>query len=113
MRYSMACETHAILLAHSIAYNAAAAPEGTDRVARAIGAEDAAQGMYQLAQRLGVPLGLKQIGVAESDLDQAVAIALEKPLSNPQTVDSKTLRRLLENAWHGRAPQYFADLLEQ
>jgi maleylacetate reductase len=98
-------ETHAILLAHSVAYNAAATSEGTARVADALGVDNAAQGIYQLAKKLGVPLSLKEVRILESDLDKAVAVTLENPLSNPEPVTPKRLRQLLDNAWHGSPPQ--------
>jgi len=98
-------ETHAILLAHSVAYNAAATLEGTARVADALGVDNAAQGIYQLAKKLGVPLSLKEVGILETDLDKAVAVSLENSLSNPEPVTPKRLRQLLDNAWHGNPPQ--------
>ena len=48
-------ETHTVVLPHAVAYNAPAAPEAMARVARALGAEEAAQGLYDLAGRLGAP----------------------------------------------------------
>ena len=98
-------QTHAILLAHSVAYNAAATAEGTDRVAEAMGVVDAAQGIYELAQQLGVSVSLKDLGIQEADLDKAVAVTLENPLSNPEPVTEKRLRQLLDNAWRGNPPQ--------
>ena len=98
-------ETHAILLAHSVAYNAAATAEGTARVADALGVDNAAQGIYQLAKKLGVPLSLKEVGILETDLDKAVAVSLENSLSNPEPVTPKRLRQLLDNAWRGNPPQ--------
>ena len=98
-------ETHAILLAHSVSYNAAATAEGTARVADALGVDNAAQGIYQFAKKLGVPLSLKEVGILETDLDKAVAVSLENSLSNPEPVTPKRLRQLLDNAWHGNPPQ--------
>ena len=56
-------ETHTIVLPHAVAYNAPAAPEAMDRIARAIGAENAAQGLFELARRLGAKLALRDIGM--------------------------------------------------
>ena len=41
-------ETHTIVLPHALAYNAPAAPEAMQRIARALGADDAAQGVTEL-----------------------------------------------------------------
>ena len=97
-------ETHTVLLPHCVAYNAAATAEGTRQLAEALGVEDAAIGLFELAKTVGAPGALKDIGVKESDLDDAVNIAIEKELANPEPVTKERLRALLENAFHGNAP---------
>lgn len=97
-------ETHTVLLPHCVAYNAAATLAGTRLLAEAMGVNDAAVGIFELAKTVGAPTTLKDIGVNEADLDQAVAIALIKELDNPEPVTKKRLRALLENAFHGHAP---------
>src|SRR6267142_929217 len=49
-------ETHTIVLPHAIAYNEAAAPDAMARIARALNTRSAAQGLYELAQKLNAPL---------------------------------------------------------
>jgi maleylacetate reductase len=98
-------ETHTVLLAHSIAYNASAAKEGTAQLAEALGVDDAALGIYELARRLGAPTTLKQLGVLEADLDKAAAISVEAPISNPAPVTLERVRKLLDDAFHGRPPE--------
>ena len=97
-------ETHTILLPHSVAYNAGARPEATRRIAGALGVSDAATGLFELAGKLGAPTALKDIGVKETDLDEAAAVAVEKPLKNPEPVTGERIRALLENAYHGHPP---------
>ena len=97
-------ETHTILLPHSVAYNAGARPDTTRRVAEAMGVSDAATGLFELAGKLGAPTALKDIGVKETDLDEAAAIAVEKPIKNPEPVTRERIRALLENAYHGHPP---------
>lgn len=97
-------ETHTIVLPHAAAYNKEAAPEAMQRVARALGAEEAATGLYDLAAAIGAPLALKEIGLKEQDLDQAAEIATRNPYYNPRAVSRDGVRRLLENAFHGRRP---------
>src|SRR6202162_5263215 len=60
--------THAIVLPHVAAYNAVAAPEAMVRIARALGASDAARALHGLAQRLGLPKTLAEIGMPESGI---------------------------------------------
>ena len=98
-------ETHTILLPHSVAYNAGARPEATRRIAEALGVGDAATGLFELAGNLGAPTALKDIGIEEADLDEAAAVALEKPVNNPEPVTRERIRALLDNAWRGHPPR--------
>ena len=97
-------ETHTIVLPHATAYNADAAPEAMQRVARALGAHRAASGLYELARRLGAPAALKDIGLKAADLDRAAQLATENPYYNPRPVTRDGVRALLEQAFHGRPP---------
>jgi len=97
-------ETHTIVLPHAVAYNSEAAPEAMQRIARALGSKDAATGLYDLAAAIGAPLALKEIGLQEQDLDRAAEIATRNPYYNPRPVSHDGIRRLLEDAFHGRRP---------
>jgi len=70
-------------------------------VADALGADNAAVGIHQLAKTLGAPTALSEIGISEADLDKAVAVTLEKPLANPEPVTADRLKKLLLNAYRG------------
>jgi maleylacetate reductase len=98
-------ETHAALLPHAVSFNRAAAPQAMARAARALGAEDAAIALYDLAARLGCPVSLRALGLAEADLDRAADIAVERPYENPRPVDRAGIRALLEDAYAGRRPR--------
>jgi alcohol dehydrogenase class IV len=97
-------EIHTIVLPHAIAYNRAAAPHAMARITAALGANDAADGLYDLAARLGAPLALKEIGLKEQDLNHAAEIATRNPYYNPRPVTREGIRRLLDDAFHGRRP---------
>jgi maleylacetate reductase len=97
-------EVHTVILPHATAYNRASAPEAMRVVAAALGASDAAQGLYDLAQRLGAPLALKDIGMPEDGLDRAAQLASDSPYANPAPIDHGGLRKLLDDAYHGRRP---------
>ena len=97
-------ETHTVLLPHSVAYNAGARPEATRRIAGALGVSDAAAGLFEMAGNLRVPTALKDIGVKETDLDEAAAVTVEIPIDNPEPVTRERVRALLENAFHGNPP---------
>lgn len=97
-------DTHAILLAYSVAYNKMAVPVGTARVAQAMGVADAAQGIYDLLHRVSAKTNLQHIGLGEADLDSAAAIATETPCNNPAEVTRERVRELFDNAFNGRRP---------
>jgi alcohol dehydrogenase class IV len=96
-------ETHAIVLPHAVRYNESAA-DAMRRIERAIGADDAARGLYDLEQRLGLPLRLSDIGMKESELERAARIATEAPYPNPRKVEYEPVLELLRNAHGGRRP---------
>jgi alcohol dehydrogenase class IV len=97
-------ETHTIVLPHAIAYNAPAAPEAMARIARAIEAPDAAQGLYDLERSLGAPLALAEIGMPAGELDRAAELACATPYWNPRPIERAAIRKLLDDAFFGRRP---------
>jgi len=98
-------KTHAVILPHAVAYNAKAAPDAMKRIARAVGSSGAASGLYDLAETLGTPVSLREIGMQESGLDKVADIAAANSYPNPQSLDRDALRQLLDNAFHGRRPK--------
>lgn len=97
-------EVHTIILPHATAYNRAGAPAAMARIARALGAEDAARGLYDLAASLGAKLGLAEIGLRQTDLDRAADLATANPYANPTPITRDGIRVLLDDAFHGRRP---------
>jgi maleylacetate reductase len=97
-------EVHAVILPHAARYNATAAPEAMARVARALGVDDAPEGLFDLARRLDVPPSLQAIGMRGEDLDRAADLAAQNPYPNPRTIERGAIRALLDDAFHGRRP---------
>lgn len=97
-------ETHTIVLPHALAYNSRSVPDAMHRIARAIGAPTAAAGLFDLAQELGAPTALKDIGLKEGDIELALKMALSNPYWNPEPIVEESLRELLRHAWEGRRP---------
>jgi maleylacetate reductase len=98
-------DLHAVLLPYVVAFNAPATPEAMGRVARALGTEDAVSGITDLAHTLGAPSSLRAIGFPEDSLGAAAQRAgVAVGDRNPRPVDPDSLRRLLEDAFHGRPP---------
>jgi maleylacetate reductase len=96
--------THAVVLPHALAYNAEAAPEAMRRIARALGTDDAPLGVYELARRHGAPTALRDLGMAEADIDVAAGIASADPYWNPRPIELDAIRALLRNAFEGAPP---------
>ncbi|KWA10855.1 maleylacetate reductase [Burkholderia cepacia] len=96
--------THTVVLPHALAYNAAHAPDAMQRIARAIGTNDAARGLYALALDNGAPVSLKAIGMQEADLDRAADLAAANPYWNPRPIERGGLRALLQDAFDGNLP---------
>lgn len=106
-------ETHTVILPHAVAFNEEAIPEVMDRVVGALGAEGeegAALAFYNLAERIGAPTALKDIGMKEKDIDEAVSLILEAaPKDNPRLVDEADVRSILEKAFWGKRPELMAE----
>ncbi len=97
-------ETHTIVLPHALAYNAPAAPQAVARVAQALGGSSGAQAVYDLAKDNGAPVALRDIGMQESDLDQACDIAMANQYPTPRPLERAALRQLLQDAFDGKRP---------
>jgi alcohol dehydrogenase class IV len=76
-----------------------------ERIARALRAADAAQGLFELAGRLGAKQALRDIGMSEDGIEQAVKATLAAPYWNPRPLEEAALRSLLTRAWNGDPPQ--------
>lgn len=96
--------THAVVLAHALAYNAESAPMAMAAIARALGVSDAPAGVHGLLSSLGLPMGLKDLGLAMDQLDLVVAEACAQPYWNPRPIEAAALRRALGRAWAGVPP---------
>jgi maleylacetate reductase len=98
-------ETHTIVLPHATAYNAKAAPDAMARIAKALGVTDAPRGLYDLTRRLGARQALRDIGMPEIGIAQAVEIAMANPYWNPVPLDATLITSLITRAWAGQPPQ--------
>jgi maleylacetate reductase len=90
-----------------MAYNADAAPEAMRRIAEALGAasgQDAPTAVFDLISRAGGPTSLRELGLAETDLDRAADLASATPYPNPAPLTRDGLAGLLRRAWAGERP---------
>jgi maleylacetate reductase len=97
---------HAIFTPYAIAFNAKAAPEAIDMIAKALLAEDAGRGLYDLNVRIGLPTGLKDLGMKEADIPKAVDLVAAAKFVNPRPVSRDDLQSLITQAFHGEPPRF-------
>jgi maleylacetate reductase len=98
-------ETHAVLLPHTVAYNAPAVPDAMSRVSRALDARDVPSRLFDLVRDGGVPVSLRALGLPGDALERATDLALANPYWNPRPLERDGIRALLDDAWQGRRPR--------
>jgi maleylacetate reductase len=94
-------ETHAVMLPHTIAYNAGAAGALLDPVRDIFGDSDIGHALAAFADEIGAPRALRDLGLNESDLDRAADLALEASYWNPRSFQRDEILSLLSSAWAG------------
>lgn len=97
-------ETHAVILPHVVKFVAAAEPMAMQQITDAIGAADAAQGLFELIGSLDGPRSLRALGMTEDQLELATARVLENPYWSPVPLRRDSIRSLLGRAFCGDMP---------
>jgi maleylacetate reductase len=98
--------THAIATPYAIGFNASAAPDAMRRIERALGVGDAARGLYDLNVKLGLPTGLKDLGLKESDIGKAVDVVSAVEITHPRPVFKADLHNVIGQAYAGAPPRF-------
>jgi alcohol dehydrogenase class IV len=106
-------QTHAIVLPEVLAFNAPAAPDAARRIGRALrggpdtgcsdtGEADPVGALRALSARLGIPRGLRELGLEEDQIDVVAALVEPAvPADNPRRADRAALREIIHAAWAG------------
>jgi maleylacetate reductase len=92
---------NALLLAHSIRFNAEAVPDQVRRIGAAIGApDDPAGAVAELVAGLGLPSGLAEAGVTDDDVEVVVRLSQSNGnvANNPRPVSEDDARAILTAA---------------
>lgn len=100
-------EAHAISLAYSVHYNRNADIEAMTQLAQALGGTDYQQVgnlIYELNQKLNIPLALKDIGLPEEGPQTVAKIVCDSPYYNPRAYDYAELEQLMQRAYQGLPP---------
>jgi maleylacetate reductase len=98
--------THAVATPYAIGFNAGAAPAAMRRITRALGVGDAARGLYDLNVRLGLPTGLKGLGMREEDIGKAVEVVAAVKIEHPRPVSKTDLFNIISQAFAGEPPRF-------
>ncbi|MCX5425262.1 maleylacetate reductase [Streptomyces sp. NBC_00078] len=99
-------ETHTVVLPYALAYNAPAAPEAAATVARALDTTDAPNALRDLAESLGAPRSLAELGLKEADLAKAAGQTVGQAYANPREVTVEGALAVLRAAFEGGPPEF-------
>ena len=99
-------DVHAVMLPHSLAVKRVSQPHNLARIAAALGRNDAAQGVRELACDVGAPMSLKELGMDVAELD-ALTASLSEETEQRYGLEPGALAALLTNAYHGATPDVF------
>ena len=105
-------DTHAVVLPHVAGLNLPAAPDAQHHLLAALPGSDAGtpaaadgqalSALVAVYARVGAPHALRDLGLAEHDLDRATELVLvQVPATNPRRVTRPVLRAVLQRAWAG------------
>lgn len=98
-------QTHAVVLPYVLAFNTPNAPEAERRISAAFGSPTVSAGLASLRKKLDAPAALKELGMPQDGVDQAVDPILDAiPANNPTRVTNQNVAALLRAAWNGDDP---------
>ena len=100
-------ETHAVVLPHVLAFNAASAPAAAAAIAEALGAADSpdvAGVLWDRSRALGAPTSLAQLGLPPGAVEDVIGRVMTSPYANPRAVTPADLRALVWRAFRGGRP---------
>jgi maleylacetate reductase len=79
-----------------------------EMMARALmaGNKGAGRTLYDLNVRIGLPTGLQQLGMKETDIPKAVELVAAAKFVNPRPVSRDDIANLITQAFHGDPPRF-------
>ncbi|WP_432187160.1 maleylacetate reductase [Streptomyces sp. Tue6028] len=99
-------QTHAVVLPYVLAFNAPGVPGAEQRLAAALDAPSASEGLARLRDRLRAPRSLRDLGMpADGIADAAQAVVAAAPAGNPVPVALDAITDLVRSAWEGTDPR--------
>ncbi len=98
-------ETHAVVLPHSTALVRARAGGAMVEARKLLDTDDPPVALFALLQRLRLPTSLSALGMPEAALDEAARRVMQASQADPLVPDEDAIRRMLDDAFFGRAPR--------
>ena len=94
---------HAVVLPHVVGFNMPVAEDAAQRLGAALpGRGEPLAGLLELYGQLNPPASLAELGLAETDIEEAAGLVLEQvPATNPRPVSLRQIRELLGRACRG------------
>lgn len=90
-----------ILMPHVYRFNAVVAKDASRRISAAIGVTDAASWIEETVQQSGLPIRLREVGLAKAAIPGMAALAMRESCrkTNPRRLDFEEAVALYEAAW--------------
>lgn len=97
-------DSNSVILPHAVAFNAPAMPDIAADIAGALGSITAAEGISDLAARIGAPRSLRALGIPATGLAAVAREVVAKGTHNPRPITVDGIEKLLIGAWEGKLP---------
>ncbi|WP_406841655.1 maleylacetate reductase (plasmid) [Streptomyces sp. AHU1] len=99
-------QTHAVVLPHVLAFNAPGVSDAEHRLAAALDAPTATEGLARLGNRLKAPRSLRSLGMPSEGITEAAqAVVTAAPAGNPRPITVDAITGLVRAAWEGADPR--------
>ena len=95
---------NSVVLGHAVAYNAPAIPEQLGRMGEALGTDDVAGSLFDLAAGIGAPTSLAAIGMPADGIDEAARRVVEEASANVRAPELAGITSMLRAALAGERP---------
>ena len=96
--------THAVVLAHVLAFNLPAAPAAELALRQALDTDDVPARVHRLGLELGAGRSLAELGMPAGGIERVVALATADPYANPRPVTAEGIRAVVAAAYAGDPP---------
>lgn len=97
--------THTVVLPHVLAFNSPYAPAAVAALSRALPGDGApADRLWRLSRELGAPSSLRELGMAEADIDRIADEVTSRSYGNPRPITAENVASLLRASLAGDRP---------